>query len=180
MIAQFTPFPEMTTPRLLLRKVQPQDVHEIFFLRSDATVLRYIDTPPAESLEEAQEFISKTGNLEANNECVVWAMVPKGDERLIGTICFWNIEPARDKAEVGYNLHPGYHGYGLMNEAMNAILNYGFNTMQLKWVEAITNKDNFRSRRLLEKNNFMRDAELEEEKVGSEEPEYAVIYSLKK
>jgi ribosomal-protein-alanine N-acetyltransferase len=159
----------------------PGDVNEIFFLRSNEQVLQYIDKEPADSLEDAIMFIEKINNQEQKNECVNWALVPKGENRLIGIICFWNIEQDRDKAEVGYSMHPHYYGAGLMQEAMAAILEYGFNTMRLKLVEAITNKNNQRSVKLLERNNFKRDAVQEQLRVGEgkEEPEYATIYSLK-
>lgn len=182
MIANFSPFPVLTTPRLVLRKLQPEDVNEVFFLRSNEQVLQYIDNDPAATLDEALQFIEKVNGFEERNESINWTLVPKGADRMIGTICLWNIEPQRDKAEVGYSMYPAYYGQGLMQEAMTAVLDYGFNTMQLKLVEAITNKNNTRSRNLLERNNFKRDAEQEALRVGvgKEEPPYATIYALRR
>ena len=37
----FTPFPELKTERLLLRKLERTDANEMFFLRSNENVLRY-------------------------------------------------------------------------------------------------------------------------------------------
>lgn len=176
----FEPFPILITNRLVLRKVVPADVDEILFLRSNETVLQFIDKAPAESMEDALMFIEKITNLEKKNECINWAMVPKGETRLIGTICLWNLENETDKAEVGYSMHPLYYGQGYMHESMEAVLDYGFNTMHVKLIEAITDKDNTKSRNLLERNGFTRDAKLEAERVGTEEPLCAVIYSLRK
>ena len=41
------------------------------------------------------------------------------------------------RAEIGYALHPAYQGKGLMNEALNALLDYGFRVMKLHSVEAM-------------------------------------------
>ena len=49
----FNPFPGITTDRLLLRAVSKSDVKEIFFLRSDEIVMKYIDKTPAETLDDA-------------------------------------------------------------------------------------------------------------------------------
>ena len=53
----FNPFPLITTERLVLRQVSSFDVNEIFFLRSDEEVLRYIQRKPAKNIEEAIQFI---------------------------------------------------------------------------------------------------------------------------
>ena len=53
----FTPFPEITTERLLLRKMTKQDAEEMFFLRSDENVMKYIDRPRAASMQDARDFL---------------------------------------------------------------------------------------------------------------------------
>jgi len=102
----FNPFPEITTDRLLLRAVSKSDFKEIFFLRSDEIVMKYIDKTPAETLDDAYEFITKITELEKNNDTVTWAITLKGNAKLIGTICFWNIQKEHYRAEIGYVLHP--------------------------------------------------------------------------
>ena len=158
----FNPFPEITTDRLLLRAVSKSDVKEIFFLRSDKRVMKYIDKTPAETLDDADEFITKITELEKNNEVITWAIVLKGDSKLIGTICFWNIQKEHYRAEIGYVLHPDYWGKGIMQEALLEIFSYGFNVMKLHSIEANVNPDNSASVKLLEKNNFSREAYFKE------------------
>ena len=158
----FNPFPEITTDRLLLRAVSKSDVKEIFFLRSDKRVMKYIDKTPAETLDDADEFITKITELEKNNEVVTWAIVLKGDSKLIGTICYWNIQKEHYRAEIGYVLHPDYWGKGIMQEALLEIFSYGFNVMKLHSIEANVNPDNSASIKLLEKNNFSREAYFKE------------------
>ena len=54
----FTPFPELKTERLLLRKFERTDANEIFFLRSNENVLRYIGREPTKTIAKAEEFIN--------------------------------------------------------------------------------------------------------------------------
>ncbi len=158
----FTPFPLLTTERLILRKAVIEDAPEIFFLRSDPRVLKYIDREPAQSLEEAQQFITLiTDNLESNNG-INWAISLKDDSRLIGTIALWRLIKEHHRAEIGYTLHPDFQGKGIMDEAMKAIIDYGFNVMNLHSIEANINPDNKASQNLLERNNFVREAYFKE------------------
>jgi RimJ/RimL family protein N-acetyltransferase len=158
LITNFNPFPVIATNRLLLRKIDPSDVNEIFFLRSDARVMKYIDKAPAKSPDEAMQHINLILDLEKNNEAVEWAITLKEDTKLIGTICFWNIQKDHFRAEIGYALHPDYHGKGIMQEAMSKVLDYGFNIMKLHSVEANVNPGNAASIKLLERNKFIREA----------------------
>ena len=82
LITNFNPFPVITTDRLILRKVSSDDVNEIFFLRSDERVMKYIDKTPAKSLDDAMQHINLILDLEKNNEAVEWAITIKGDSSI--------------------------------------------------------------------------------------------------
>lgn len=151
------PFPELNTPRLHLRQVAETDVKEIFFLRSDPQMIAYLDRPPAPNEEAALQFIRMLHGLEANNESVTWAITYKDDPKLLGTICFWNLEKEAYRAEIGYALHSAHHGKGIMAEAMDTVLQYGFTTMQLHSVAANVNPNNTASIRLLERAGFIKE-----------------------
>ena len=154
----FDPFPVITAERLLLRKVNMKDVNEIFFLRSDERVMKFIDRTPAKSVEEASDFVKNILTLEENNEAVTWAITLNGKTKLIGTICYWSIQKAHFRAEVGYVLHPEFWGKGIMQEALEEIIKFGFNSMNLHSIEANVNPGNEASIKLLERNNFRREA----------------------
>jgi len=174
----FNPFPLITTERLFLRKVEMTDADEIFFLRSDKEVMRYIDRPPAESLEEACGFIQKITDLEKNSEAVTWAITLKGEDKLIGTVCYWNIRKEHYRAEIGYLLHPDFWGKGIMKEAMAEVIKYGFKVMNLHSIEANVNPDNKASIKLLEGYNFFREAYFKENYFFNGKFLDTAIYSL--
>jgi len=154
----FTPFPFLTTERLSLRAITTEDASEIFFLRSDKQVLQFLDRAPATSLDDAIQWIRIINEAIVNNESIVWAISLKNETKLIGTITFWNIKKEHYRAEIGYALHPAFQGKGFMQEAMSSVLDYGFKTMKLHSVEANINPNNAASIKLLEKNNFIREA----------------------
>ena len=158
----FSPFPELLTDKLLLRKVDKSDFNEIFFLRSDTRVMKYIERTPAKTSDDAFKFIEMISKQEKNNLSITWAITLKGNSKLIGTICFWNIIAEHYRAEIGYVLHPDYWGKGIMQEAITEVINYGFKKMNLHSIEADVNPDNSSSIKLLEKNNFIKEAHFNE------------------
>ena len=60
-------------------------------------------------------------------------------------------------------MHPDFQGKGLMQEAIPPILEYGFDIMKLEIIEAVPHENNAASIRILEKNNFQREKNLEGE-----------------
>jgi ribosomal-protein-alanine N-acetyltransferase len=154
----FNPFPILFTERLVLRQITNEDATEIFFLRSDKEVLQFLDRDPATSIDDAVQWIKTINEGVSNNEYIAWAMTLKKEPTLIGTVSFWNIKKEHYRAEIGYALHPLFQGKGLMQEAMTVVLNYGFKVMNLHSVEANVNPENAASIKLLERNNFVREA----------------------
>ncbi len=66
------------------------------------------------------------------------------------------------KAEIGYELLPGYQGKGLMQEAASKVLEFGFQHIGLDSLEAYTHTENQSSTRLLEKLNFKKQSPSED------------------
>lgn len=174
----FSPFPILITERLILRKVEMSDAPEIFFQRSDENMIQYLDRASAKSIDEAITFIKLITDNESKNESVTWALTLKGDNKLIGTICFWRIVPEHFRAEIGYVLHTIYQGKGLMQEAMESVLQYGFSTMKLHSVEANVNPKNTASINLLERNGFIKEAYFKENYFYNGQFLDSAIYSL--
>ena len=156
----FTPFPELKTERLMLRQLTEDDTQDIFFLRTNEGVNRYIERPRPENINDAIDFILKTNNGIKQNEMIDWAITLKDAQKLIGTICLWNFSEDKTRAEVGFELKPDYQGKGIMNEALENVLEFGFKTVALASIDAYTHKDNISSIILLKKNNFEQNTEL--------------------
>ena len=82
------------------------------------------------------------------------------------------------RAEIGYLLHPDYQQKGIMDEALKAVIKYGFETMQLHSIEANVNPANAASMKLLEKNGFVKEAYFKENYFYNGQFLDSVIYSL--
>lgn len=159
----FTPFPVLETERLTLRALNLEDAKAIFGLRTNKEVNEYIDRKVPRNLSEARAFIDRISTLAENNKGVFWVIASKSTNELMGTIGLRNFEDEEDYAEIGYEINPDYQERGYMSEAFEPVLEYGFQNLELKTIEAFTHKNNTASIALLEKLNFVFDPEREDE-----------------
>jgi ribosomal-protein-alanine N-acetyltransferase len=171
-------FSPLHTPRLLLRELREEDAGRIYELRSDEKVNEFIDRPRAVSVEDGLAFILliKKNIVEKND--FYWVLEQKEDKQMAGTICLWNFSEDRKAAEIGFELLPSLQGKGLASEALEAVLRFGFEQLELKTVLAWFHRKNQASARLLTAKGFKQDQDEEEKNKGLEELKTMIIYSL--
>jgi len=150
----FSPFPYLETERLSLWQMEKADAAAVLALRADERVNQYIDRKAMQSIEEAENFIEKINKNIESGLCMYWAVAEKQTNVFLGTACIWNIVEEESKAELGYELIFEAQGKGYMQEAIPKILEFGFQKMGLKIMEAVILEGNERSIRLAEKNGF--------------------------
>lgn len=165
----FSPFPNLSTKRFNLRRITQNDVNEIFVSRSDPEINKFLDRPPAETIEDAELFIEKIERLILKNEAIDWAISYKEDSKLIGSICLWQISIEKSKAEIGFELLKEHHGKGIMQEVIPVVINFGFEVMGLEKIVGEADPKNIKSIKLMERFGFSYDREFEN----------TIIYSLK-
>lgn len=151
----------MKTTRFVLRQLTLDNEAEIFILRSDEGVLKYLDITKAESLDDARKFIEKIISRDNNNGWVYWAISLKNEPKLLGTICLWNISEDKTSADIGFTLLPEFQGKGIMQEIIPAVLEYGFTEMKLRKICGEVSPGNLKSKKLLEKFGFICTGEME-------------------
>ena len=150
----FLPFPKIETRRLTLNELSSNDAKEIYFLRSNKEVIKYVEHAKAETLKDASDFIIKIINGIAYNNWILWAIRKKGTKKLIGTICLWNFSKDKTTAEIGFVLHPNYQKKGIMMEAAKEVLQFGFSNLKLNVICGEVVNENLSSINLMKKFGF--------------------------
>ncbi len=147
----FGNLPTLETERLLLRKMKLEDARDLFEYASDPEVTRFTTWSTHQSLQESEEFLRSVLEQYAKQAVASWGVVHKGDVKLIGVCGFnaWWLDHAR--AEMGYALSRKYWGQSLMTEAVQAVVDFGFRTMELNRIQAVCNIENAASARVMEK-----------------------------
>jgi RimJ/RimL family protein N-acetyltransferase len=139
------------TPRLLLRELTAEDAPFIFQLLNEPSWLQFIGDKGVRTIEDAVQYILN-GPVKsyAANGFGLWLVVLKEGNTPIG-MCGLIKRPTLEDIDIGFAYLPEYVGQGYAYEAAAATLEYAKHTLSLKRILAITNPDNNRSIRLLEK-----------------------------
>lgn len=174
----FDPFPVLKTERLLLRRLTDADTQAMFAIRSNPEIMKYVPRPIAQSPQDALDHITMINEKIDRNEGINWAITIIGKPEMIGVIGHYRIKPENYRAEIGYMIVPGNHGKGFVTEAIAATVAYGFDSMKLNSIEALIDPANAASARVLEKNNFVKEAHLRENEFFEDRFLDTVIYSL--
>lgn len=147
-------FPTLKSDRIILRELKTSDWKSIQYLRSDAIVNQFVKRKNADTKEKALAFINKIQTNTKKGDIKYWAISLINHSEMIGSICLWNFSKDGKKAELGYDLATEHQNIGIMNEALNMVIDFGFKKMNIEKVEAYTQFQNIPSLALLEKNGF--------------------------
>ena len=162
----FTLFPILTTERLTLRQLSIDDQQNIFALRSDKEINKYLYREVSKTIEDAINFINKVNdNIKINNS-IYWVITLTKTRTFVGTICLFNFLNEKSSCEIGYELMTKFQGQGIMKEAAEKVIDYAFQTLQFQKIVAFTHKSNRNSTKLLAKFNFRKSIEADKENPG--------------
>ncbi|WP_149207690.1 GNAT family N-acetyltransferase [Flavobacterium johnsoniae] len=174
----FNPFPVIETERLLLRRITNDDVNEVFELRSNPETMKFIPRPLVKDNEDALLHIAMIEEKIETNIGINWAITLKDNPKLLGIIGYYRMQPENYRAEIGYMLSPDFHGKGIIPEAVNVLLKYGFENLKLHSIEAVIDPENHASEKVLQKCGFVKEAHLREAEFWEGKFLDKVIYSL--
>ena len=161
--AVFNQFPKIETKNLILESFTIQDAEELFKIRSDDRVTKYLDRDNHKTVQESKTMIQMMIQSYKDKGGINWIIRKKASFEVAGYIGFWNLIRENVRAEIGYVLKPEYWGKGYMSEALLKVLEYGFNEFKLHSILANVNPQNKRSIKILEKFGFKKEAHFRED-----------------
>lgn len=169
---------KLRTQRLLLRPLRPSDDSALLAIFSDPQVMRYWSTPPWGSIDQARALIDRDGLAMAAGEHLRLGMERIDDASLIGTCTLFDISAQCRRAEMGYVLASPVWGQAYMDEALRALLTYGFTELNLNRVEADVDPRNIASAKSLERLGFVKEGHLRERWIVGDEVSDTALYGL--
>lgn len=135
------------TKRLLLRPVTLDDAEDMFEYSSDEENTRYTFLPNKD-LEETKNVIAR---LFIGRPLGNWGIELKERDKLIGSIDLHKLDPLLKKAAIGYVINKKYWNQGLATEALKAILQMAFESLDMNMLVALHDVENPASGRVMEK-----------------------------
>lgn len=173
-------FDDITLPtqRLLLRPLVEGDALALMAIFSDPTVMRYWSTPPWTGIESAHAMIGRDRTAMACGDYIRLALQRLEDGAMIGTCTLFDLHAPSRRAEVGYVLGARHWGCGYMQEALLALLGFGFGTLELNRVEADIDPRNDASARSLKRLGFTQEGYLRERWIVDGEVSDTALFGL--
>lgn len=143
--------PVIETERLRLRKLRVKDARDMFEYSSEPSVTEYLTWDPHSALRYTVRYLKRINEAYNDNMFYDWAIELKSKKKMIGTCGYTSFNFDNESVEVGYVLNPRYEGYGLMTEALRAVINFSLETLHFKRVEGRFMVGNRKSRSVMER-----------------------------
>ena len=154
----------LETTRLILRHQVPEDLDDLWALYCNPEITKYIPDAPR-SREEAKEELEWHMNGHPRfPELGLWATIHKETGTFIGRcgLLPWTID-VQNEVEVAYAITEEYWGQGLATEAARAIMNYGFEKLNLSRLISVIDAENIASQKLARKIGMVFEREARDE-----------------
>lgn len=143
----------LETERLVLREWTLADTDALFEILSDAEVVKYIADGLPFSREKVEQFLIWAVDYQRENGFCRWAVIERTSGKIIGSCGL--AQRYTEEAELGFLFAREFWGKGYATEAASAALNYGFETLKLDKIIALTDPENAASHKVLEKIGFV-------------------------
>jgi [ribosomal protein S5]-alanine N-acetyltransferase len=166
------------TDRLLLRPIVKADAAALLAIFGDPVVMRYWSTPAWTTSAQATAFVGRDLKAMRSGEYIRLGLERIATPGLIGTCTLFNLVAGCRRAEIGYNLVRTSWHQGCMDEALRALLQFGFGEMKLNRVEADIDPRNLTSGRSLERLGFRKEGQLRERWIVADEVSDSALYGL--
>jgi RimJ/RimL family protein N-acetyltransferase len=143
---------QLHTPRLLLREFVADDWPAVLAYHNDPLYLRFYhqtEETEAGAKDFVQMFLGQ--QVEQPRHKFQLAMVLKSTDELIGNCGIRVNDPKQGEANIGYELSSAHWGHGYATEAARAIINFGFEELNLHRVWSWCVAENIGSYRVMEK-----------------------------
>lgn len=150
----------LETQRLKLRPFQKSDLTPFVAYRSDPEVARYQGWDAPYPVEKAVAFIEEMAQSTpgTNGNWYQFAVELQETGAMIGDCAFHTLAQDNRQAEIGFSFARSYQGFGYATEAVNRLLTYLFEALELHRVTAVCDVENIASARLLERVGMRREA----------------------
>lgn len=166
------------TKRLILRKLKKIDVNDIYEIYSDEESSRYDDWEPMKDISRAEMLIANSIRYFDNKEALRYAIEPKLVNKVVGVACIYEFEEINNKCIIYFQISRQEWNKGYASEAVQALIKYAFEILQLNRIEAYVTPGNEESVKVLLKNGFVKEGLLREIEYYKDKYQDAIILGM--
>lgn len=160
----FTLTEPIITERLILRPYEPGDLDDLHAILSEPDVVRYLywEVQTRDQVAEVLQRYQAATSLEKDDDALRLA-ITRPDAHgtragLIGEVVLWIRSTRHRQGEIGYMLHPTFHGQGFAREAAAPLLDLAFSQLGMHRVYGRTDARNTPSANLMRRLGMRQEA----------------------
>jgi RimJ/RimL family protein N-acetyltransferase len=167
----------ITTERLILRRYTHDDIPDLLRVVSHSSVAR-VTTEITATEPGVRAYIDLQNSYQPfeQDKCFDLAIERKKDGRVMGLLSL--VHKQDQQAEIGWALGTEFRGQGYVTEAASALVTYGFASLGLHRIQAVTSSTNTGSRGVMERLGMRQEARLRETTFTDGEWLDSLIYGL--
>jgi RimJ/RimL family protein N-acetyltransferase len=135
---------------ITLRELRGSDAAALLSSMSTDEVARFISPPPT-TIEGFERFIAWAERHRASGQYLCFAVVPRGSETAVGLFQLRSLDPDFATAEWGFALSVEFWGRGLFVEGAELVVDFAFQVLGARRLEARAVLKNGRGNRALRK-----------------------------
>ncbi len=153
-VFDFSAFPTLTTHRLHLRQLTPEDTAALMTIFGTPEMLRFLNQPPLDTHEKALDLLHWFAENYERHEAVQWGITLHGRNDLIGTCGTYAWDRENRHVDIGYHIVSAQWGQGFATEATHAVLGWCFEHLDVHRVQADCTDGNLASEGVMLKCGF--------------------------
>lgn len=140
------------TERLILRKFSySYDEDMLKYWISDPNIQSLYSEPTYSTKEEVKELLDKYKSSYEKEDYYRWAIISKNSNECIGQIAYFLVDNKNHFAEIEYCIGSNFQKRGFATEAARAVIEFGFNKINLHKVQICHKSINIPSKKVIEK-----------------------------
>lgn len=148
--------PNLTGTSVKLRALEPSDVDLLYQWENDCNLWFVSNTLTPFSRFVLEQYVINAHDdiYTAKQLRLMIDIVQDGQRTTIGTIDLFDFDPRHLRAGIGIMIHENYREKGYASDALETVISYAFNALNLHQLYCNISSDNQRSLDLFQKHHF--------------------------
>ena len=150
----------LETARLKLKPYEIENLADFHRLMSSPLVWTYSTHNPHDTVSQSEQKLAELITKYTEDNIGFHALFEKETDMFVGEAGILSFNRTANRCVIGYNLLPDFWEKEHATEITAALINYAFGELKVERVEALAQKDNIASCKVLEKSGLQREGVL--------------------
>lgn len=169
---------DLKTNRLILTKIHESHVDDLFEVYSNSKTATYVPREVHKTKEETYRLLENMLVTIREGKALIWSIMLNDNQKVIGTCGIWLMP--HNSASIGAVISPVYWGKGLIVEALEKLIEVGFQELSLNRIEGRCDVRNIASERVMQKLKMVYEGTLRQSVKVNHTYSDSKVYSLLK